>query len=94
MDATSADSTAIYKLKDDELPEDLRGKTKEEKEKYLEDKTLERKKIQEEIGKLGQEREAYIKAEKAKSIDSKKTDDFGTAISKSLKEKAKTIGYE
>jgi hypothetical protein len=94
VDANSADSTAIYKLKEEELPEELQGKTKEEKEKYLQAKTEERKKIQNEIGKLGQEREAYIKAEKAKSTDSKKTDDFGTAVSNSLKDKAKTIGYE
>jgi hypothetical protein len=94
VDATKNDSTIIFKLNDDELPTELKGKSKEEKEKYLEDKTLERQKIQEEIGKLGQEREAYIKAEKAKSLTTTKTDDFGTAISKSLKEKAKTIGYE
>jgi hypothetical protein len=94
VDATKNDSTIIFKLNDDELPTELKGKSKEEKEKYLEDKTLERQKIQEEIGKLGQEREAYIKAEKAKSSTATKTDDFGTAISKSLKEKAKTIGYE
>jgi hypothetical protein len=94
VDATKNDSTIIFKLNDDELPTELKGKSKEEKEKYLEDKTLERQKIQEEIGKLGQEREAYIKAEKAKSSTATKTDDFGTAISKSLKEKAKTVGYE
>lgn len=94
VDASAADSTTIYKLKDDELPEELRGKSKEEKEKYLEAKTTERKIIQDEIGRLGQEREAYIKAEKTKTSDTKKADDFGTALSKSLKEKAKTIGYE
>jgi len=94
VDASKNDSTIIFKLKDEELPAELKGKSKEEKEKYLEAKTIERQKIQDEIGKLGQEREAYIKNEKAKGTDTKKTDDFGTAISKSLKEKAKTIGYE
>ena len=94
VDASKNDSTIIFKLKDEELPEELKGKSKEEKEKYLESKTIERQKIQDEIGKLGQEREAYIKTEKAKGTDAKKTDDFGTAVSKSLKEKAKTIGYE
>jgi len=94
VDATIADSTTIYRLKDDELPEELKGKTKAEKEKYLQEKTAERKKIQDEIGKLGKEREAYIQAEKSKNSTLKKSDDFGTAIAKSLIEKAKIMGYE
>ncbi len=94
VDASKNDSTIIFKLKDEELPTELKGKSKEEKEKYLEEKTVERQKIQEEIGRLGKEREAYIKTEKAKTSTTIKADDFGTAISKSMKEKAKTVGYE
>lgn len=94
VDAVLADSTTFYKLTDEELPEELREKTKEEREEYLKSKIEERKKFQDEIGKLGKEREAYIQAEKAKATDTKKTNDFGTAVTKSLKDKAKNIGYE
>lgn len=92
IDAKNADSTVLKKIKEEELPKELQGKTLAEKEKFIADKAAERALIQEEIGKLAKEREAYIQAEKAKAVATK--DDFGTAIAKSLKEKAKTIGYE
>ena len=94
VDAIQADSTFLQKVKEDDLPSELKGKTTLEQEKYIQEKAAERSKIQEEIGRLAKEREAYIQAEKAKGAQVKKADDFGTAVSKSLKEKAKTIGYE
>lgn len=94
VDAAKNDTAAISKMKEEELPTELKGKTTVEKELYVKEKTVERQKIQDEIGKLGKSREAYIQAEKAKNLDAKKTDDFGTAISKSLRAKAIAIGYE
>ncbi len=94
VDAMEADSTFLTKVKEDELPKELKGKTKEEQEKYIKEKAEEREKIQAEIGRLGKEREQYIKEEMKKRNEPGKNDDFGTAVSKSLKEKAKTIGYE
>lgn len=92
IDAKNADSTFLTKIKDDELPQELKGKSIAEKEKLIAEKAAEREKIQKEIGELAKEREAYLLNEKAKATQPK--DDFGTAVAKSLKDKAKTVGYE
>lgn len=94
VDAFEADSTFISKVREEELPNELKGKTTKEKEVFIREKLAEREKIQAEIGRLGKEREKFIQMEKAKNNQTGKEDDFGSAISKSLKEKAKSIGYE
>jgi hypothetical protein len=77
------------------LPEELKGKSTEEKEAYVKQKSEERAKIQSEIGQLGKQREAFIQEEKKKQAGqaSDLKDDFGTAVSKSLKEKAILNGF-
>jgi hypothetical protein len=94
VDAFEADTTFLSKVKDEELPNELKGKTTEEKEIFIREKSIEREKIQAEIGRLGKEREKYIQEELKKQNEAGKNDDFGSAVSKSLKQKAKTIGYE
>ncbi len=95
VDAAKMDSTIVGKLKDEELPEELKGKSTEEKEAYVKQKSEERAKIQSEIGQLGKQREAFIQEEKKKQAGqaSDLKDDFGTAVSKSLKEKAILNGF-
>jgi hypothetical protein len=94
VDAMEADTTFLEKVKEEDLPKELKGKSKEEQEKYIKEKAEERDKIQAEIGRLGVEREKYIQEEMKKRNESGKTDDFGSAVAKSLKEKAKSLGYE
>jgi hypothetical protein len=94
VDAIEADSTFLSKIKDEELPNELKGKTKEEQEKYIKEKAKEREDIQAEIGRLAIERDKFIKEEKKKRNETGEKDDFGSAISKSLKEKAKSLGFE
>jgi hypothetical protein len=95
VDAAKMDSTIVGKLKDEELPEELKGKSTEEKEAYVKQKSEERAKIQSEIGQLGKQREAFIQEEKKKQAGQATNlkDDFGTAVSKSLKEKAILNGF-
>ena len=94
VDAMEADSTFLTKVKEDDLPKELKGKSKEDQEKYIKEKAEERDKIQTEIGRLGKEREKFIQEDSKKRNESGKNDDFGSAIAKSLKEKAKSLGYE
>jgi hypothetical protein len=94
VDAIEADSTFLSKIKDEELPNELKGKTKEEQEKYIKEKAKEREDIQAEIGRLAIERDKFINEEKKKRNETGEKDDFGSAISKSLKEKAKSLGFE
>ena len=95
VDAAKMDSTFVWNLKEEELPEELKGKTSEEKEAYVKLKAEERTKIQSEIGQLGKQREAFIQEEKKKQAGQATNlkDDFGTAVSKSLKEKAILNGF-
>lgn len=95
VDAMKTDSTIVGKLNDEELPEELKGKSTEEKEAYIKQKSEERSKIQSEIGQLGKKRELFIQEEKAKQTgqSAQAKDDFGTAVSKSLKEKAVLNGF-
>ena len=97
VDAIEADSAFLSKVKDEELPNELKGKTKEEQEIIIKEKAKEREEIQTEIGRLALEREKFIQEEKKKRNESGGTgekDDFGSAISKSLKETAKSLGFE
>jgi len=94
VDAMKADSTVLLKMKEQELPEEIRGKSKEIQEKYIEQKSKERLEIQKNIQKLALEREQFIQKEKAKTSTGKGKDDFGTAVSKSIQEKSKSLGFE
>ena len=60
VDATSSTGYTQAKISRDELPEALQQKSDAEIEALLEEKRLERKKIQEEIQVVNQKREAYI----------------------------------
>jgi hypothetical protein len=95
VDAVKMDSSIVGKLKDEELPDELKGKSTVEKEAYIKQKSEERAKIQTEIGQLGKQREAFIQEEKKKQSGqtTNAKDDFGTAVSKSLKEKAVLNGF-
>jgi hypothetical protein len=93
VDAFIADSTIIQKIDKKDLPKDLQGKSEEELNKYVELKITERKEIQEQISELSVKRDAFIKEERAKD-KSAKEDDFGTAVNKSIKERAVNKGFE
>lgn len=96
VDAYNTDSTFLKKAKDEELPSEMKGKTLEEKEKIIQEKNAERDKIQQEIGELAKKREEYINELKKKeaATNAPKKDDFGTAVSNGIHEKAKSIGFE
>lgn len=93
VDATIADSTKLNNLTDGDLPAELKGKSKEEIAAYVELKKEERKQIQTEISKLSIERDKYILEERKKNASSAE-DDFGIAISKSIRKRAQNIGFE
>ena len=93
VDAFIADSTIIQNVDKKDLPKELQGKSEEELNKYVEMKIKERKEIQTKISELSVKRDAFIKEEKAKDKSDKK-DDFGTAVTKSIKERAVNKGFE
>lgn len=60
VDATEDSEFDISKVKNDDLPKELKGKSSSEIKKYIEQKKTERVKIQKEIQKLNTKREAYV----------------------------------
>lgn len=60
VDASDDESFDITKVKQDELPKELKGKSKAEMESYVQEKKSDRTKIQKEIQTLNAKREKFI----------------------------------
>lgn len=90
VDSYKENETNIDKIKQEELPEEYKNKSKEEIKKIVTEKSKEREKIQKEIGELAVKRQQYIK-EASKQINTQ--DDLGTAIKSSIISFAGTKGY-
>jgi len=60
VDAAEDDESIISELKDNELPEELQGKSKSEIEAYVKQRKTEREAIQKQIQELNAKREVYI----------------------------------
>lgn len=60
VDAVEDDEAVLTRLKEQDLPKELQGKSKSEIRAYVDDKKAEREKIQKEIQELNAKREAYI----------------------------------
>ncbi|WP_336959370.1 VWA domain-containing protein [Chryseobacterium contaminans] len=92
VDKAEKDDSFIINMKPDELPDEFKGKSKEEIKKVVSIKSAEREKIQKEIEELSKKRQAYIDAE-MKKRGSDDSDDLGKAIENSIQELAKKNGY-
>jgi hypothetical protein len=90
VDKAKADAKAIDNLKEEELPAELKNKSKAEIKTYIATKTKERESVQKEITELAKKRQAYIDSEAKKT---KKQDDLGNAINTSIVAFAKVKGY-
>ena len=90
VDKVKEDRGALTRMKDEDMPAELKGKSKVEVERVIAAKTKEREAIQKEITDLGKQRQAYIDAESKKT---KSEDDLGEAINSSILELAKVKGY-
>ncbi|KOP36191.1 VWA domain-containing protein [Flavobacterium sp. WLB] len=90
VDKTKDDAAALSKIRKEELPAELQGKSTEELQKIVAEKTKERETIQKEISVLAKKRQAYIDTEAKKT---KKQDDLGNTINTSIVAFAKVKGY-
>lgn len=91
VDKFKKDKNAIKNLKPEDLPKELKGKTKEEITHYVEEKSKERDQINKEIGKLAIQRQSYIDN---KLKESSGQDDLGNAINGSILAFALKKGYK
>lgn len=90
VDKAKTDSKALDNLKKEELPAELKNKSKEEIKTIVTQKTKERESIQKEMEELSKKRQAFIDTESKKT---KSQDDLGNAITTSIHSVAKTKGY-
>lgn len=92
VDRVEKDKSYISSMKPEELPSELKGKSKEEIHKIVTKKAEDRAKIQREIEVLAKKRKEFIDVETKKRGNSD-VDDLGKAIEKSIGEIAKKNGY-
>ncbi|WP_312078894.1 VWA domain-containing protein [Chryseobacterium sp.] len=92
VDRVEKDKSYISSMKEEELPSELKGKSKAEIQKIVTKKSEDRTKIQREIEVLAKKRQDYIDAE-TKKRGTSDVDDLGKAIEKSIAEIAKKNGY-
>lgn len=90
VDASEMEEFDIESLSEEELPDEMKNMTKEEKEKYISDKQQEREKIQKEINELSQKRDKFV-AEKQSEDTNNMLD---KAILIAVKKQASTKNFE
>lgn len=92
VDGVNNAKVDLKKLKDEELPEELKGKTEDEKKAIIQQKSEERKKYQQKIGELSQLRNTDIEEQKKKESGST-TADFGSEVTKQIINLSSKKGY-
>jgi len=87
IDAYKKDQSGVLSLSDEEMPEELKGKTAGERKTFIETKQVERTDIQKQIAELGQKQKNYV-VEKRKEMSETKTLDniMVTAVRKQASE--------
>lgn len=85
VDASKTKNFSVTRLKEEELPKELRGKTKEQKEQYIAQKNKDRDDIIKKIQDLNVKRNAFI-AEKTKTMKTDNTLD--AAMIKAIRNQA------
>ncbi|SFC87387.1 VWA domain-containing protein [Algibacter pectinivorans] len=88
VDAVEQEEVVIETINDDELPTELKGKSKSEIKAYVDAKSKERERIQNEITDLNAKRVAYISEQK-----SEQTNNLENAMTHAIKEQAKRKKY-
>ena len=89
VDADEEGEVNIEELKEEELPEEMKKMTIDERKAYVNEKAEERKKIQAKINQLSAEREKYIAHERSK-LSEKSLD---TVIIEAIREQAVKKNY-
>jgi von Willebrand factor type A domain len=92
VDGTKQGKVKVESLKDEDLPEELRGKSAEERKAVLEAKEKERTALQARIQQLGQERQKYL-AGKQKELAAEGKNTLDKAILESVHTQAKAQSF-
>jgi hypothetical protein len=89
VEKAKKDVAVLDAVKAEELPDDLKGKSKEEQKAILKQKADERDKVQKRIAELSEKRKDYIAAERKKQAETgEKGPSLDEALVKSLRDQA------
>jgi hypothetical protein len=91
VDAEKEGKVKVEELEEDQLPEEMKKMSKEERKKYIETKRKEREIIQKKINQLRKERDKYV-ASKRKEMAGENTLD--EVVIKAVREQAKQKKYK
>jgi len=91
VDALENSKMELEDVKVEDLPEELRKMTTEERKAYVEAKAKERAEIQQKVQELNEQRKKYIAAETKKHQG--KSDTLGSAIIRSVREQAQKKNF-
>jgi hypothetical protein len=86
VDASKENEQAIAKAKDDELPQEMKGMTVDQRKAYVKGKSEERAKVQAEIQSVNKQRQEYI----VKNTPKEQENMLDAVMINSIKSKAKT----
>src|SRR5258705_502142 len=93
VDASRDKDFDITKVKEEELPDDLKKMTVEQRKEFVATKAKERDDVAKQIRELSTKRDAYVKEEiSKKGLDTNKS--FDEAVRKSINEQAAKRGFE
>jgi Mg-chelatase subunit ChlD/predicted house-cleaning noncanonical NTP pyrophosphatase (MazG superfamily) len=79
----------LERVKDEELPEVLKGKSKEEIQSWIESKLAERRTLEAQMSALISKRDAFVVSEEEKAAKPDARDSFDKAVENTLKEQLK-----
>lgn len=94
VDKIKEDKDILLKIKKEDLPEELQGKSIEELNKFISDKSKKRADIRKKIAELAIKRQLYLDEQSAKNNEmGNDTEDLGKAIHESILAFAQDKGY-
>ena len=90
VDAKKDGTVKIEDLKDEELPDEMKKMTKDERKAYVDKMSKEREKIQNKINKLNEERSKYVAK---KMLENKNDNTLDAVMINTIREQAKQKNY-
>jgi len=94
VDAWQSKDFDWAKVKKEDLPKEMQNLDLEGRKKYVADKLAERKKMQEEIGKLQKERNEYVAKKRAEMAKKGEEQTLDVAVTNTVREQAIKKGYQ
>lgn len=93
LDLADEDSAGVSKLKEEQLPKEMRSMSEKERKAYIAKKRAEREKIKAKMEALSKQREAYVAQKRAESKKSQEKT-VESAMIKAIRKEAKKKEYE